>query len=172
MIELGLPLMLLLLPLPLLVRWLLPAALEGRGGALRVPFYAALGALPGGAGGEGRRGRTALVLKSLAWIFLRREKGSPLPLLPLAGSAALALAVAHCLVTFAQLALVSQISPVRLSVTVPSPLSVNLSPAKTAGVWQKKIQTAKNPRKINIRFDIFPSHDLPSCKFCTASGRR
>ena len=70
MIELGLPLMLLLLPLPLLVRWLLPAAPEGRGGALRVPFYAALCALPGGAGGEGRRGRTALVLKSLAWIFL------------------------------------------------------------------------------------------------------
>ena len=70
MIELGLPLMLLLLPLPLLVRWLLPAAPEGRGGALRVPFYAALGALPSGAGGEGRRGRTALVLKSLAWIFL------------------------------------------------------------------------------------------------------
>ena len=52
MIELQLPWLLLLLPLPLLAWWLLPAAPEGGGAALRVPFYERFRSL--GAGGTRR----------------------------------------------------------------------------------------------------------------------
>ncbi|HJO22786.1 MAG: VWA domain-containing protein [Myxococcota bacterium] len=70
MIDFALPWLLLLLPLPLLVWWLFPPAPEGSGGALRVPFFASLRALPaGGAGGSGS-GRAALVLKVAAWSLL------------------------------------------------------------------------------------------------------
>jgi len=70
MIELAFPWALLLLPLPLLVRWLLPAARQGRGAALRVPFFHTLTGLPGGAGRSDARSLGALVLATLAWVLL------------------------------------------------------------------------------------------------------
>jgi Ca-activated chloride channel family protein len=70
-IEFEAPLFLLLLPLPAVVWMLMPRAPEGRSGALRVPFFAELGALPGGGSGRGRRaGGAALSLKILAWLLL------------------------------------------------------------------------------------------------------
>ena len=79
MIELALPWMLLLLPLPALAWWLLPRARESGDGALRVPFYEALRALPG-AEGAGLRTRGALVLaaKLLAWALLVLAAAQPL----------------------------------------------------------------------------------------------
>jgi Ca-activated chloride channel homolog len=70
MIELHLPWLLLLLPLPLLVWRFLPPAPEGREGALRVPFYEALTALPSGSARPGAGRRIALGLKALAWVLL------------------------------------------------------------------------------------------------------
>ncbi|MFC3229923.1 vWA domain-containing protein [Marinibaculum pumilum] len=67
------PWMLLLLPLPLLVRLLWRRAPEARAGALPVPFFAAVRGLPGAASGSsrGRVRRTALLgLMGLAWIAL------------------------------------------------------------------------------------------------------
>lgn len=69
MIELGLPLALLLLPLPVLVRWLLPPAPES-GGALRVPFYRTLAGLPSGGVERGALKRLTLAAKVLAWVLL------------------------------------------------------------------------------------------------------
>jgi len=71
MIEFELPLLLLLLPLPVVAWWLLPRAPEGRSGALRVPFFAELGALSGGDGARAtRRGWLTVALKLLAWTLL------------------------------------------------------------------------------------------------------
>ncbi len=70
MIDFALPWLLALLPLPLLVRRLLPPAPEGRDGALRVPFYRDLASLPAGGDGTGPRERAALVLQVLAWALL------------------------------------------------------------------------------------------------------
>ena len=87
MIEFLLPQVFWLLPLPLLVWLLLPAAPESRGGALRVPFYAAVAdGLP--ASGARARGRAvaALTAKVLAWAALviaaaqPRWVGEPLPI--------------------------------------------------------------------------------------------
>jgi Ca-activated chloride channel family protein len=76
MIELANPWLLLLLPLPLLAAWLLPAARPGRGAALRVPFYGALCAAgAGGQGGPRRRGVVAA--KLLAWALLVLAAAGP-----------------------------------------------------------------------------------------------
>ncbi|WP_454918710.1 vWA domain-containing protein [Xanthobacter sediminis] len=58
------------LPLPLLARWLLPAAPTPKAGALKVPFFRELAdaGLAGGRGGRGRAWR-ALAL-GLAWVLL------------------------------------------------------------------------------------------------------
>ncbi|MFG1397155.1 vWA domain-containing protein [Roseixanthobacter pseudopolyaromaticivorans] len=57
-----------LLPLPLLARYLLPAARRSRAGALRVPFFAQIA--PGtGAGAKVRRG-VKLALLTLIWLAL------------------------------------------------------------------------------------------------------
>ncbi|HEX5067475.1 MAG TPA: VWA domain-containing protein [Myxococcota bacterium] len=78
MIELARPWVLLLLPLPALAWWLLPRASETGAGALRVPFYEALRALPA-AGGAGVRARSVLVLgaKILAWALLVLAAAQP-----------------------------------------------------------------------------------------------
>ncbi len=71
MMEFLWPFAFLLLPLPLLVRFLAKPAPTGSGGALRVPFYRALvgGTAPGG-NPSMRRGWWKLLLMSLAWGFL------------------------------------------------------------------------------------------------------
>ncbi len=69
MIEVALPWALAALPLPLLVRRLLPPARE-RGGALRVPFFRALAEAPAKGGGSSRRGFAVVATKSLAWTLL------------------------------------------------------------------------------------------------------
>ncbi|MBK1705451.1 vWA domain-containing protein [Halochromatium glycolicum] len=87
-LELAWPWLLLALPLPLLVRRLLPRAETADSGALRVPFYRMLGqpAESPGAGGL----RWPLVLGALAWLLLvlaaarPQWLGDPVPL-PLAG---------------------------------------------------------------------------------------
>lgn len=67
MLDLAWPLALLALPLPWLVRAVLPRARPDPGAALRVPFYGELDALAGEhAGGGARRWRWAL----LAWVLL------------------------------------------------------------------------------------------------------
>jgi Ca-activated chloride channel family protein len=78
MIELALPWVLALLPLPALAWWLLPRASESGDGALRVPFYEALRALPG-TPGAGLRAGGALVLaaKLLAWALLVLAAAQP-----------------------------------------------------------------------------------------------
>ena len=77
MIDLALPWLLLGLPLPLLAWWLLPAAAERRGGALRVPFYGALGDLPGDADGKSAKRWAGLGLKGLAWLLLLVAAAQP-----------------------------------------------------------------------------------------------
>lgn len=69
MIEVALPWALAALPLPLIVRRLLPAARE-RGGALRVPFFRALAEASAQDGGSSRRGIFVVALKTLAWALL------------------------------------------------------------------------------------------------------
>jgi Ca-activated chloride channel family protein len=76
-IDFAQPWILLLLPLPLAAWWLLPRAPEGRGGALRVPFYAQLGALAAGGEGSGRRGWLALAVKLAAWLLLVLAAAQP-----------------------------------------------------------------------------------------------
>jgi Ca-activated chloride channel family protein len=61
---------------------LLPRAPEGRSGALRVPFFAALGSLPAGRGAPGARGFGALALKLLAWTLLVVAAAQPVWLGP------------------------------------------------------------------------------------------
>jgi Ca-activated chloride channel family protein len=86
-IELALPWVLLALPLPLLVRWLLPRAPAASAGALRVPFFAALA---DGAGAARGSRRWPLLLAVPAWLLLvvaaarPQWVGEPVPL-PLAG---------------------------------------------------------------------------------------
>jgi len=78
MIELQLPWMLALLPLPLLAWWLLPRAGEARDGALRVPFYAGLSELPGAASvSRGARGVLVVALKLLSWGLLVLAAAQP-----------------------------------------------------------------------------------------------
>ncbi|MCH2169540.1 VWA domain-containing protein [Myxococcota bacterium] len=77
MIDLALPWMLVLLPLPLLAWWLLPTAPERHGGSLRVPFFGALVSLPGDTEGSTSRRRTAVALKSLAWVLLVLAAAQP-----------------------------------------------------------------------------------------------
>jgi Ca-activated chloride channel family protein len=67
-IEFAWPLSLLALPLPLLSAWLLPRAPEASGGALRLPFYAALTAVAGE--GPATRSRLRLVLAVFTWLLL------------------------------------------------------------------------------------------------------
>jgi Ca-activated chloride channel family protein len=86
-IRLALPWLLLALPLPLLVRRLLPRAPAGGGGALRVPFY---DALQEGAGVTRAGRRWPLLVAATAWMLLvlaaarPQWVGEPVPL-PLAG---------------------------------------------------------------------------------------
>lgn len=68
MLTLAWPWVLAALPLPLLARWLLPAAPQRPGRALHLPFF---GELPGaGAGGSGRAARWRSLLAWLAWVLL------------------------------------------------------------------------------------------------------
>lgn len=76
MIEVALPWALAALPLPLLVRRLLPPARE-RGGALRVPFFRALADAPATGAGSSRRGVAVVALKSLAWMLLVAAAAQP-----------------------------------------------------------------------------------------------
>jgi len=77
MIDFGLPWVLLLLPVPLLVWWLFPRAPEGRGGALRVPFFTELKALPVGGAGGSVVARAVLVLKVVVWVLLVLAAAQP-----------------------------------------------------------------------------------------------
>ena len=77
MIDLALPWVLLLLPLPLLAWWLLPPATARRGGALRVPFFGALSGLTGSAEEVSKGHRMALLVKSLAWLALLVAAAQP-----------------------------------------------------------------------------------------------
>jgi Ca-activated chloride channel family protein len=85
MIELAWPLALLLLPVPFLVRRLLPAAPVTPAGALRVPFFAGVASL-GGAGRATARRRWLLGTMCAAWAALVVAAarptwvGEPLPL--------------------------------------------------------------------------------------------
>lgn len=78
MIVLQWPLALALLPLPLLVRLLMPAAPLRRDGALAIPFFAALA--EAGAVDGGRRGRRILRLAamSLVWALLVLAAARPI----------------------------------------------------------------------------------------------
>jgi Ca-activated chloride channel family protein len=69
-IEAGWPLSLLLLPIPLLIRRLMPEAARIRGGSLRVPFFRAVASIEGGAVGGLRQRKGRLALMSLAWLAL------------------------------------------------------------------------------------------------------
>lgn len=70
MIALGWPYMLALLPLPFVLRRLLPAAPPARAGALRVPFFDGIASLGGGAGGSTTRRRVVLGAMTAAWVAL------------------------------------------------------------------------------------------------------
>ena len=77
MIDFVLPWVLVLLPLPLLAWWWLPAAPEGRSGALRVPFYASLAALPSGGSVRTKKNGAVLALKIAAWVLLVGAAAQP-----------------------------------------------------------------------------------------------
>ncbi|HEY8514034.1 MAG TPA: VWA domain-containing protein [Candidatus Binatia bacterium] len=85
MIELAWPWAFALLPLPFVVRALLPAAPLGRAGALRVPFFARLATTEAGPH-AGTRRRWLLGAMTLAWVALVAAAarpqwvGEPLPL--------------------------------------------------------------------------------------------
>ncbi|MEW6269766.1 MAG: VWA domain-containing protein [Thermodesulfobacteriota bacterium] len=85
MMQLAWPWLAALLPLPFVVRALLPAAPPERAGALRVPFYARLAGSDVAARGA-RRGRWLLGAMALAWLALVAAAmrpqwvGEPLPL--------------------------------------------------------------------------------------------
>jgi Ca-activated chloride channel family protein len=86
MIQLAWPWMLALLPLPLLVRRLLPPAPIARSGALRVPFFAGIAGVAERSGSPGRRRAIVLGTMAVAWSALvlaaaRPEwVGEPVPL--------------------------------------------------------------------------------------------
>ena len=79
-----------LLPLPLLVRWLVPPARKSRAGALRVPFFAEMRADGLLSEGGRRQGRGSLLLMTLIWLLLvaaaarPAHVGTPVPI-PTAG---------------------------------------------------------------------------------------
>lgn len=77
MIELAHPWLLILLPLPLLAWWLLPAAQSGGQAALRVPFHRRFETLATGTSGQLRRSGGLVVLKSLAWALLVLAAAQP-----------------------------------------------------------------------------------------------
>lgn len=89
MLEFHWPWLFLVLPLPLLVRWLLPPAGQ-RQAALRVPFLEDFEQLGAGQDARARGSRGRLVLATLAWLLLviaaarPQWQGEPLPL-PLEG---------------------------------------------------------------------------------------
>jgi Ca-activated chloride channel family protein len=66
--QLAWPWLLAAVPLPLLVRWMLPAASARPGPALRFPLFGALQAAP--APGSGLRSHARLVCAALAWLLL------------------------------------------------------------------------------------------------------
>jgi Ca-activated chloride channel family protein len=86
MIELAWPIVLALLPVPFLLRRLVPAAALARSGALRVPFYDGIAGLDGGARAAGPGRHAVLATMSVAWIALVLAAarptwvGEPLPL--------------------------------------------------------------------------------------------
>lgn len=71
------PWMLLLLPLPLVVRRFAPAVETTRQGALRVPFYEAVAALGAGSIAAGRRRNALLAAMTLAWLALVAAAARP-----------------------------------------------------------------------------------------------
>jgi len=77
MIEFALPWAFLVLPLPLLVYWLMPATDRRGGAALHVPFFDALARLPrpGAEVAAGRRAKVAV--KAVAWIALVTAAAQP-----------------------------------------------------------------------------------------------
>lgn len=68
MISLAWPWVLVILPLPLIVRRWLPAAPARTGTALRLPFYQRISGVSGGVGG--RSGRSRQLLALLVWTLL------------------------------------------------------------------------------------------------------
>ncbi|HEB96903.1 MAG TPA: VWA domain-containing protein [Sedimenticola thiotaurini] len=74
-LEFAWPWLFAALPLPLLVAWLLPRARRSEGGALRVPFYAALRAGP--AAEPALPSRPRLLLAVLAWLLLVTAAARP-----------------------------------------------------------------------------------------------
>jgi Ca-activated chloride channel family protein len=70
MMQLTWPWMLVLLPLPLVVRRLMPAAREARAGALRVPFFDSIAALKRGPLASARARRGLLGSMGVAWVAL------------------------------------------------------------------------------------------------------
>ncbi len=71
------PMVFLLLPLPLLARWLL-AEREAAGGAIRVPFYALLSQLEGQSGRSLRAPRWLASLLWLSWLCLLASAARPM----------------------------------------------------------------------------------------------
>jgi len=86
MIELAWPLLLALLPVPFVLRRLMPAAPLATAGALRVPFFDGIAGLGGDAAHTGPRRRLVLATMSVAWVALVVAAarpvwlGEPLPL--------------------------------------------------------------------------------------------
>jgi Ca-activated chloride channel family protein len=86
MIALAWPWILALLPLPFVLRRLVPAAPLARAGALRVPFYDGIAGIGGGAGTASTHRRVVLWTMTAAWIALVFAAarptwvGEPLPL--------------------------------------------------------------------------------------------
>jgi Ca-activated chloride channel family protein len=70
MIEAAWPLFFVLLPLPLLVRRLVPAASKSPGGALRVPFFGAVAAIERRAGVGTTHRKLRVGLMALGWVAL------------------------------------------------------------------------------------------------------
>jgi Ca-activated chloride channel family protein len=69
-IEAGWPLALLLLPVPLVIRRLLPAAAKRTSGALRVPFFQTVASIDGNGDGGVRRRKLRAALMAIAWVAL------------------------------------------------------------------------------------------------------
>lgn len=75
MFEFAWPLVLLCIPLPWLVRRLMPRAPESAGAALRVPFFGELVALAGSASARGSARN--LILPAIAWLLLCAAAARP-----------------------------------------------------------------------------------------------